>query len=773
MPYPRLTHRVLPPAGNLAAVWARACQCAVPLLLALWLCGTARAQTTATDSDTTNAAAPTQAATPCVGLVLGGGGARGAAHIGVLQVMERERIPICQIAGTSMGAIVGGLYASGYTTDELQRLIETLDWADLFVDDAPRVDQPMRRKDADFRYLLNLEVGLRDGKVVMPGGLVQGQKLLLLLRRLTLSSWDQDDFSKLPIPFRAIAADIGNGQRVVMQQGDLALAIRSSMSVPGAFAPLRVDGHLLVDGGMVDNVPIDVVRDMGAQQLIVVDVGSPLHPETALTNPVAIMDQMIGALMIEKTQRQLATLTTDDVLIRPELGDLTAAQFDRGKEAIAAGVAAAEAALPQLQRHAVDESRYLAYRGQQRRRAFDPGLISFLDVAPSQSTAATQRVQRALRDEVGKPLDVDRLQHDLGVAYSANRFQQLDYRLVQRDGERGLQIVPTDRPWSMFGKFGFQLSDNFAGRNSYMISSELTVADINRWGAEWLTVLHAGHISGLYSEFHQPLGDGMFYLQPSLQAEAETLPLWAGSQQIAEYRIKRRGLGLTVGYTPSPTFALDAGLIRGRDSSDQLVGNPLDFRRDKQDFAALTLNATWDSLDSINFPTQGWRFNADYEMYRRQLGADVEGDVVRLTADWAHAWGRYHLLLGAHLSSAVDDDHFFRAQSFLGGFLNLSGYDERALFGNQSALLRAVVYRRTGDTTRLFSLPLYLGASLETGNVWLTRAAVDADNLVLAGSLFAGVDTPLGPMFLAYGINDDGQASWYLTFGSLLRPMGR
>ena len=753
-----------------AAVRRFTCRMACVVLLSVMSCLCASAQPVVPSPATTSPALQPEGP-PCVGLVLGGGGARGAAHIGVLQVMERERIPVCKIAGTSMGAIVGGLYASGYTTDELQTLIETLDWADLFTDDAPRLDQPMRRKAADFRYLLNLELGFNNGKVVMPGGLVQGQKLLLLLRRLTLSTWDVDDFDKLPIPFRAVAADIGTGQRVVMADGDLALAIRSSMSVPGAFAPLRLDGHLLVDGGMVDNVPIDIVREMGAQQLVVVDVSSPLHNVEALTNPVTIMDQMISALMIEKTQRRLATLAPDDVLIRPELGDLSAAQFDRGKEAIAAGVTAAEAALPLLRRHAVDPARYQAFRDQQRKRNFDPRLISFLQVAPTQSVAATRRVERALQDEVGKPLDPERLQHGLGVAYGASRFQQLDYRLVQRGGQYGLAVVPTERPWSVFGKLGFQLSDNFAGRNSYMLSTEITIADINPWGAEWLNVLRAGHISGMHSEFHQPLGaDGAFYIQPALQVESETLPLWADDQQVAEYRIKRRALGVSVGYTPSPTFSLSASLNRGRDKSEELVGNPRDFEQDSQSFAALALNATWDSLDSIDFPTRGWRLSADYEMYRQTMGANVEGDVVRLTGDWAHAWGRYHLLLGAHLSSAVDDDHFFRAQGFLGGFLNLSGYDERALLGNQSALLRAVLYRRTGNTTRLFSLPIYIGASLESGNVWHARNMVDTGDLVFAGSIFAGVNTPLGPMFLAYGHNSDGQSSWYLTFGALLRP---
>lgn len=718
------------------------------------------------------AALPAEPVPPgCVGLVLGGGGARGAAHIGVLKVMERERIPVCRIAGTSMGAIVGGLYASGYTTDELETLINTLDWAELFVDDPPREQQPMRRKDGDFRYLLDLEIGYADGKVVLPGGLVQGQKLLILLRRLTLSAWDVHDFDDLPIPFRAIAADIRNGDKIVFDHGDLALAIRSSMSVPGAFAPLRVDGRLLVDGGMVDNVPIDVVRDMGAHRLIVVDVGSPLRDEADLTNPVAIMDQMIGALMKEKTERQLATLQPDDVLIRPELGDITASQFNRGREAIEVGEAAAEQALPQLRRYSVDAASYAAYRERQRKRDFDPALIAFLDVGRGQSLAATQSVQRALHEQVGRPLDVESLERDLGSAYGANHFQQLDYRLVQRGNQRGLEIHPTERPWSVFGKMGFQLNDDFNGRNSYLISAEITATNLNRWGAEWLNIIRAGLVSGLHSEFHQPLGgSGRFYLQPSLDLQNESFPLWRDGEQLAEYRVNQRALGLAVGYSPDPRFRLSADLVWGRDRGQRLIGNPIDFQRDKQRFAGIIYNATWDSLDSIDFPTHGARISAEYRSYQDIGNADVEGDVASLSIDWAHAWGRYHLLLGTYLASAVDDTQAFRTAQFLGGFLNLSGFHERALFGNQSALLRAVAYRRTGDTSRLFSLPVFVGSSLELGNVWVNRGAVDAGDLILAGSLFAGVDTPLGPMFLAYGYNENGEGSWYLTFGSLLRP---
>jgi len=365
---------------------------------------------------------------PCVGLVLGGGGARGSAHVGVLKVLERERIPVCKVAGTSMGSIVGGLYATGYTPAEMEDLIDTIDWADMFVDDPPRPGQPMRRKDADFRYLLDLEIGYVDGRVVLPVGIVQGQKLLMLMRRLTLSTWDVHNFDQLPIPFRAVAADIVTGDKVVFEDGDLALAIRSSMSVPGAFAPVRVGDRLLVDGGMVDNVPVDVVREMGADRLIVVDVGSPLHKEEALTNPLVIMDQMISALMSEKTEAMLATLRPDDVLIQPDLGDITAAEFNRGAEAIEIGERAAEAALPRLRALSVDEATYAAYRQRQRIRDFDPKLVSFLDVVEGRSPSATREVERAVAPNLDQPFDVDRLEKNIGTAYGDGRFQQIDYR---------------------------------------------------------------------------------------------------------------------------------------------------------------------------------------------------------------------------------------------------------------------------------------------------------------------------------------------------------
>lgn len=718
---------------------------------------------------------PPAADARCVGLVLGGGGARGAAHVGVLKVLERERIPVCAIAGTSMGAIVGGLYAAGYDAAELERLLTTIDWADMFVDDPPRAQLPMERKQEDFRHLLDLEIGYRDGRLGIPAGLVRGQKLMLLLRRLTLSTWRADDFNQLPIPFRAVAADIVTGRKKVFAEGDLAVAIRASMSVPGAFAPVRVGGQLLVDGGMAENVPVDEVRAMGGRPMVVVDVGSQLLQEEALTNPAVVLDQVITALMAEKTARSLATLGDADVLLEPALGDITAADFHRSAEAVAIGERAAEAQLPRLRTLALAPGPYAALRARQRHRDFDPGLLAFLDVEPGQTPSATRRVAWATETLVGQPFDVAAVERAIGNAYGDGRFETIDYSLQQRDGQAGLLVRPQQEPWAASGRVGLQLDDDFNGRSDYLLSAELVFNDINRIGGTWRNLVQLGRITGLRSEIYQPFGErGAFYLRPALEVRSESLPLWRQGDQVAEYRLLRREFDIGLGYSPQPAWRMELALIGGRDSARLDVGGAGVVQDRSESFAGLRAGATWDTLDSIDFPTRGGRAYLQLVSLQPWAGTAADGEVARASVDWVLAWKRYHLLLGARVASALEDDASgFRSQTFLGGFLNLSGFAERSLVGSQAALTRAVFYRRTGDTSRLFSLPLYVGASVEAGNVWNTRSAFGSGTPVIAGSLFGGLDTPLGPVFLGFGRNSSGADSWYLSFGSMLRQEPR
>ncbi|HJV59902.1 MAG TPA: patatin-like phospholipase family protein, partial [Albitalea sp.] len=266
---------------------------------------------------------------PKIGLVLSGGGARGLAHIGVLKVLEREHVPVDVIAGTSMGAIIGGLYAGGMDADGLEAVLSKLDWDAMFASRVERRHLSQRRKEEDFEIAPLLEIGMRDGELRAPLGALSGRGLESLLRERTLAVRNVRRFDALPIPFRAVATDMESGRPVVLDGGDLALALRASMSVPGLFAPTEVDGRILGDGGLVDNVPIDVARAMGADVVIVVNIGTPLSPRSALNSVGGLTAQMINILTEQNVQRSLATLQPADVLIAPDLGTLGSADFNR------------------------------------------------------------------------------------------------------------------------------------------------------------------------------------------------------------------------------------------------------------------------------------------------------------------------------------------------------------------------------------------------------------------------------------------------------------
>ena len=707
---------------------------------------------------------------PCVGLVLGGGGARGAAHIGVLKVLERERIPVCAIAGTSMGAIVGSLYAIGYSPDEIEAVLGSVDWKDVFNDDPGRIDLPMRRKQEDLRYLLDFKLGLRDGRVLLPRGVVQGQKLNLLLRRLLLPAWQVESFDDLPIPFRCVGTDIGRGEGVVFDRGDLATAVRASMSVPGAFAPIRVDGRLMVDGGLHNNVPVDVVRGMGADRVIVVNVAAPLEPEEALDSPFAISMQMLTMLMKERTDFVMRAMRPEDIALTPELGDIGSASFDRAREAIPTGIAAAERELGRLRELSVDAARYARWQQGRAALAFDPPLVSFVEVVSGQT-----RTARYIEDRVealeGEQLDLDALEARIGEAYGQGSYETIAWALREREGEMGIELLPVDKSWGPnFLTFALQLSDDFRGRSSYALAVEATVTGFNDKGGEWRNRVELGQLTGARSEFHQPFGArGQWFIEPALQYRAVQQPLGIGSAAIAEYRLSEYSLGGEFGYDIDARNQIAIGLVRGKSDADLRVGPPNLPRRIDSDFGAFGLRWQHDSLDQADFPTTGSRHEVRIDAYRSALGSDGNGETVRYVADQAWSRGRHHLLYGGRVAAVWGEADPIRRIQLLGGFANLSGFGERVLANDNLALLRGVYYRRFGDMSRLFSVPAYLGASLEAGNVWSERRDIGSD-LLINGSVFVAVDSPFGPVFLGYGRGQGGESAIHLTFGSLLRP---
>ena len=713
--------------------------------------------------------ASSEAASPeGVGLVLGGGGARGAAHIGVLKVLEREHIPISHIAGTSMGSVVGAMFAAGYSADEIEKVINSVNWRDMFSDDPPRAIMPMRRKDADLRYLLNFKMGLRKGKLIFPRGVLQGQKLLLLLRRLTLPVWDVEHFDQLPIPFRCIGTDIGNGEMVVFEDGDLALAIRASMSVPAAFAPIRVNGRMMVDGGIVNNVPVDVVQRLGARRVIAVNVGEPLTTEDALNSPLSISNQMINVLMKERTDSILRHLNPEDVLITPDLGNFSSTSFDRSAEAIAIGEQAAMAQIDELRAYAVSPERYAAWRAKQRRPRYEMDHLDFVDVSDKRSKSA-RAVSDALSDLIGKPLDATAIEAGIATAYGNGQYERIIWKPEARDGLTGIQVTPIDKGWGPnFLTFGLQLSDDFEGRNSYQLAAEATFAGSKYISGESRVRIDLGQLAGIRAEHYLPIADnGRTYVLPFIDYRAENQPIGFDNLALAEYRLKRLSGGVMLGYNVSNDWRIEAGLIGGENKATRLVGDN-NLSNLSTDFGAVSLGFSHDSLDNSAFPTSGSRTDFVLRSDRRALGNDGNGEALRLRSDHAFAWDRHHLLLGVRAFTTWGEANVLESVETLGGFGRLSGYTERELINQHGLLGRAVYYRRFGDASRLFSVPAYAGATFEMGNIWEQRSAVSVDSLITAGSLFLGLETPFGPMFFGYGLADTGESAVFLNFGSLL-----
>ncbi|HWN37521.1 MAG TPA: patatin-like phospholipase family protein, partial [Gammaproteobacteria bacterium] len=299
---------------------------------------------------------------PQIGLVLSGGGARGGAHIGVLKALEELRVPVDYVAGTSIGAVVGGFYVSGMTVPELEHLVDSLEWETAFLNVTPRQLKSFRRKRDDDSFLVNQKPGLNDGEFELPVGLVQGQVIDMIISRETLRASQVDNFDQLAIPFRAVAGDIVTGEPVVLGTGSLSRAIRASMSIPAALAPIEIDGRLLVDGGIAMNLPVDVARDMGADVVIAVDISSDLLGRETLKSVLDITSQLTNLLTRTGTLQQRAKLTSDDVLLVPNFSDdLTSMEFARMGETVQTGYDSVMQHREEFERLAVSEEQYAAY----------------------------------------------------------------------------------------------------------------------------------------------------------------------------------------------------------------------------------------------------------------------------------------------------------------------------------------------------------------------------------------------------------------------------
>ena len=702
---------------------------------------------------------------PKVCLVLSGGGARGAAHIGVLKALEALHVPIDCIAGTSMGSLVGGAYASGMSTADMERLVAGISTDLLFKEKPPRQDQEIRRKLDDRSILFGVEFGVRDGSVLLPKGVVSGVQLETVLRSLsTLPGYIK--FDELPIPFRAVATDLVTGKAVVFSEGELANVMRASMSVPAAIAPAEMRGQLLVDGGLTDNLSVDVARRMGADVVIAVNLGTPLMKREELTSVLGVTGQMINILTEQNVQASLASLKPTDILIEPALGEFSAGDFDNLPKTIPIGEAATLAAQPKLAALATPPAQYAAVRARQSRSVVaDLQPVDEIRFSPMKRVNA-EALLPTLETKPGVPLDPQVLDRDMRSLYGSGDFEHVNYRVIEQGGRRVLNIDAAEKSWGPdYFKFGLGLGSDFSGDAFFNAALSHRRTWINDLGAEWRTDLQFGSTTYVRSEFYQPLGTRrLFFVAPSAEFERQTLDLFRGDDRLARYDLSLGRVNLDVGADLGKYGEARIGYVAGIARASLDTGPPeFEPASGRVRIGALTARLIVDQLDSANFPRAGGAGSVQVLAARETLGA--QADFTRWEADGVFSWsvGRHSFQPGFKVGSKIGGDLPTYALFQWGGFLQQSGYPTGALLGERLTFGRVIYTYKLVDTRLLEGF--YLGGSLEAGRMDHPLVPGSPAGLLKSVSVFGAVDTPIGPLYLGVGFAADGNRSAYLYLG--------
>jgi NTE family protein len=698
-------------------------------------------------------------------LVLSGGGARGMAHLGVIRVLERERVPIDCIVGTSIGAVIGSLYASGMPAHEIEKQMRALPWSEMFVDRIDRRDYTLRRKVEDRSFLAKGGFGLRDGKLGVPPSLFEGQRLALALRAALMPSAGIERFDDLPIPYRAIGTDLETGDTVTMDSGDLVNAVRASMAVPGVFSPVSYGERSLIDGGIAMNLPVEAAQQWGAKRIIAVDISATLKTRDQLLDPFSITDQMVTALMAKETKRQRERLGPNDVLIVPTLGDLSSADFDAGLEqGVPLGIAAAEAAMSQLRALSVSEAQYAQWRAQRAEKLRPLGPIAEVKLSNT-SAVHDDAVREQMRTQPGDMVEPEKIEQDLARLYGLGQFSRVYYTVERNErDETVLTYVARSRRWEEDGtlKLGLFMQDDFESGGEYQLGARYARRELNRFGGDLLLEARIGDRNRAFAEWNQPLRlDRRLFLRSSLEWQGRNRTLLDGDGRAAEYRYSAWETRASVGF--------DLDRIGEIAFTPFVRRNHFDLRSDPANLPAIPRSATsngvevslvLDTQDDAEFPSKGWYLDARHARYLPALGSDSEGFVSRANASLAFEALRGRWLLALEAQDRRGDAH--EDVATLGGPLRLSGYGVDTLRGDGAALASV---RYNYPWAQLLDYPLFFGGSLEAGQIWRGGQNPAWERFIASGSIYSALDTPLGPIYFGLGLAEGGEETVFFRLG--------
>ncbi|HLW74380.1 MAG TPA: patatin-like phospholipase family protein [Gammaproteobacteria bacterium] len=702
---------------------------------------------------------------PKVCLVLSGGGARGAAHLGVIKALEKLRIPVDCIAGTSMGAIIGGLYATGMTADDLEAQMNRRAIQDDMADITPRSRMTYTEKQDQIKYLLRLEFGYADGHYIFPQGIVNGDAPGRILNVLTLAQEPDTDFNKLPIPFRAVAADIETGDMVVLDHGSLTDAIRASLSIPGLYPPVRIDGHLLVDGGLSRNLPVDVARAMGADVVIAVNIRTPLAKGDQLTDVISVSLQVVKLYNIQNVKDSIATLTSRDVLIEPDLGDIGPTDFTRMGEAIEAGEQQAYEQLSKLTDLQLSPEAYAAYRQQYRRMLPSPRSVDFVDVNGN-GDISPNLIRARFGVQPGSPWSMEAINDGLRNLYDLGYFQRVDAALVHRNGATGIDLMVQPKEWQpSYLQFGLHISDDFEGDSNYELLGGYTATEIDSLGAEWRNQFEIGKTRLFYTELFQPLDyNDTVFIAPNAEYLNETFDLFSGQNRVAEYGTVFPHGGVDLGWRMGDAGETRLGLLYGHVVSQPRIGDPTLYPTYRSTLLGTHFSVGVDTFDNGSFPSHGSYALITGFFPRTSLGGDASYDKLDATVGHAFDVGGDPMLFLVEGGSNLGTPLPVYEQFQLGGFLSLAGKRQGQLRGDRVFDAHLVYAHHAADLITGLGGGLYLGGGLDVGNVWgNTRTKTVGMQYGLMG--FVGADTVLGPLYFGVGGGKSGSLVFFLYLG--------
>ncbi|MGF1680141.1 patatin-like phospholipase family protein [Photobacterium minamisatsumaniensis] len=726
---------------------------------------------------------------PQIGVVLSGGGAKGAAHIGVLSVLEEYRIPVDVITGTSMGAYVGGMYAMGFSAQEVHQRTLQANWQSGYNDRVGRNDLVLRRKKQNDNYQIYSDIGISlEGEYQSKPGAFQGQGMATLLGQLTDNLPTLNSFDDLAIPYRSVATDIVSVQPAVLSSGHLATAMQASMTVPGALQPVRINDQVLVDGGVVNNMPVDAAQALGADVIIAVDLRDALFQEQELNSALNIIGQLTTFMTNSSTDQQKALMGEGDIYLQPDVSFMLAPDFGKMEQAYVAGRKVALDALPKLLHYQLSEDDYRQYLTAKldRRSQLTASSAYYIDrIEIENNTRRPDQALLALLElETQRVITNSELDEAVKRLNSQDIFERITYQIDNQGTENVLKVEVREKSWGPgYLNLKFSFEDDFANRSDFSFGAQYIYTDLTEKGGEWQFEWLLGSWKQVNTSFYIPLdykkevfvatGVGWsrevreFQLS---QEQGDLIGLPKGSVVETEYEqfngFAELGWNLQPWSAIAIGYQVDSGQVNEINGSNDSNG---------QDYTAHGpyVSFAYDNLDNFYFPREGFLFDAELGFGMSQSKLNGEEKISNENLFYSMelmkplSYENHTITAVAKASGDDSDDLLPIYVQDLGGLFNMSGYHRYELNGRYR-LFGALVYsyRLMENNFGAVSVPVYIGGSLERGNVWDQKSDVSWGSSMGAASVFIGLDTPIGPAYLAYGQAEGGQSSFYLTLGS-------